>query len=81
MLHIEGGSRSGELSCIELVAPGASAEASSDCEVEGCGSLGEDVDIVNDSPPQSPIRDLKSAKDANISHVVLYQLKINWGGG
>ena len=36
---IEGGFGSGELPCIELVAPGAGAEASSDCEVEGCGSL------------------------------------------
>ena len=76
---IEGDSGSGELPCIELVAPGAGAEVSSDFEVEGYGFLGEDVDI--DSPPQSPIRDLKSAKDANISRAVLYQLKINWGGG
>ena len=37
---IEGGSGSGELPCIELVAPGAGAEASYDCEVEGYGSLG-----------------------------------------
>lgn len=78
----KGGCGSGELPCVlETAAPGAGGETLSECDLEGYGSLGEDdVDIISDSQPQSPTRDLNIAKEVNISRAVFEQLKIKWGG-